>query len=867
MHQPRPYGRFANGELSAEDTVAVDSLARSLTNARETGILVDRRVVDLPSGRVAVADAADGTFRIRVLDRQQYERELPSGLAEFHVPMLFSGVITNAVLRERQGLGMRLTRQTVRRLSGYETKTASTKDVELQRFRIEYPDAYAFFKPSDTGIFKHMLYQRFRPTWWSGAMAQVVQIVMGYGRQDFKALPEDPVERARMKIPDRWQRKIRKELTNSRLPGYLGLPAEDGKPRYDFLFSNSDAVSFDVGGAPWLVRISAAGVHAMPLPMIPATTTEAFRGFVEEVEDAELLAILDRFGGMPSGESFPRKTEDFEAWRRAGVIIKVCDDGGFYAGKWGAYSLCCWSMNSKGARGVNTCWSRDGSKLLHAHTYRIVLELGAAKKRGVLPLEWDLSALDWVARGRLDAYLGAIYKAAAGNSAKNLAIKYKLRRQPLTEVMARIGRQSAEAEVAYWDNFEAKPIASHAGRIGLMESGPVYVGGKNPKNGGGFKVPFIDAAGVMSVKLISPEYTGGPVKCDTIVHAAYLGDELNVVRYFHDERKFQQATQSTFEENMIVGSWEETVTTGLSGLMGSFHTTAFDDRQVQDPSVTTTKLTGTDKGYGQPAFLIPGIFDRVGGIYRYRYYQHKTESTTRQNFSIATGIVVPVFCRDAILYGYVASGVSRSFSMKTEMFGMKDPNSYQLWTHDNLYHYLGFTLAGNVGDPYPKQGVPVYADTYDYSPTGKDDFADSGNWFGVVTGQAKDITSICGAYTFSGNGVIHAGGALIGGEAPSFKPQSAQSSTELPASGRVKFSIAEDLAGLAHERVPDSWYFEFSPSDDGNFFYRDATRNAIGQAAYASISETDDSGQRVHRGATVIADHRSAHCFIGVINE
>ena len=64
----------------------------------------------------------------------------------------------------------------------------------------------------------------------------------------------------------------------------------------------------------------------MPLPLVPATTTEAFREYIEEVADEEILKILDRFGGMPSGESFP-VGQDFQAWRRAGVVIKVCDTG------------------------------------------------------------------------------------------------------------------------------------------------------------------------------------------------------------------------------------------------------------------------------------------------------------------------------------------------------------------------------------------------------------------------------------------------------------------------------------------------------------------------------------------------------------
>jgi len=49
----------------------------------------------------------------------------------------------------------------------------------------------------------------------------------------------------------------------------------------------------------------------MPLPLIPATTTKTFRSWMgaEEdwsVDDPEITAILERFGGIPSGETMPR---------------------------------------------------------------------------------------------------------------------------------------------------------------------------------------------------------------------------------------------------------------------------------------------------------------------------------------------------------------------------------------------------------------------------------------------------------------------------------------------------------------------------------------------------------------------------------
>ena len=117
----------------------------------------------------------------------------------------------------------------------------------------------------------------------------------------------------------------------------------------------------------------------MPLPIIPATATAAFRDYMEEVGDQEIIAILDRFGGMPTGESFPLRENEFEAWRRAGVIIKVCDSADFYDHIMYA-SACGWSFNLRGTEGYNTCYDYDDDEGLgYGLTYKASLKLSGTK--------------------------------------------------------------------------------------------------------------------------------------------------------------------------------------------------------------------------------------------------------------------------------------------------------------------------------------------------------------------------------------------------------------------------------------------------------------------------------------------------------
>ena len=866
MHQPRPYGRFAHeADLSGEDAAAVERLARELTNFKTASQLDSlKRVTALSDGRQAVAIDMGGTFRIIILERYEDQERVPDGLAEAHIPMLFSGVVTRWAVRDGEGVGIKLTEQTRRRLANYGDELPP-KEVALQRFRIEYSERFRYFLPDNQGIFTHTQYAKLRPTWYSGAMAEVMQIVGGYGRQTLAELPDDPIERARMIVPERYMRRIRLELNNVRLPGYSGFPDEKGQFKCDYKHGDCNAVAFDSGGAPWLLQIGSRGVYAMPLPVAPATTTEAFREYVESVGDGEIEKILDRFGGMPTGEPMPAiGSEAFESWRRAGVIIKVCETGDFYEHN-AYYAASGWSFNSQGTEGFNTCWNVNGAGLKQGYAYKMQLRLGASASRGMAPLAWEFASQEEA--DKANAYLSSIYRSIGNDTAKAAAIKYKLRRHTASEVLARASGSGGAAEAEYWDALEMEPIASHSGSVTRVASGPIYWGFKEyPQSQGRLKFPELTGAGCESFVMVSPDYEGGMVRCDTIVFGCYVDDELQVIKYFLDEREFFQDEESTFEAPMIVGRWEKTTTTGVSGLMGYFYTSAFDDRAEAPPVSQRTEVVGTDMGYGNPAYHTPGVTFRVGSLSRARYYQHRTKVSTTEGFSLDAAVCVPVYSRDCILYAYQEGTSGTSYLEFTTMGGISDPTSYQLWIHDDIWHWIGVTGSGLLGEPPSKDGTPVYVDTLVYLPTEVSDFADSGNWFNLPPGSFKDVTGICGPYTSRYSGTFNANGVTIGGEPPGFNPYHEEATYPGTSSGRVSVSLSVAGSVVAHRRVPDGWYYSFSPVEN-NYFYRDACRVTFGDASFASISEQDQYGQRSRWGYSSVASNNGAHHFIGVINE
>lgn len=861
MHQPRPYGRFVGEtELTPADAAAVDSLVRGLTNFKHVSELDSlKRVRDLPSGRQAIAVDMGGTLRVLVTERHESERFRFDGRAETNLPMLFSGVVTRNKVKEQEGVKIKLTRQARRRLSQYTGDNLPSEEVELQRFVIKYHRDFSYFEPDIMGIYTFTQYHKQRPTWYSSAMAQVMQVAGGYGRQRFDELPDDEIERARMVLPEDYMREIRVDVENMRLPGYTGFPDEEGQFRCDYKHEVCHAVSFDSSNAPWLLRINARGVYAMPLPLVPATTTAAFRRYVEDVADDELELLLDRFGGLPTGEAFP-EGEAFEAWRRAGVIIKVCDAGGFYDHQ-ALYQASGWSLNSKGTEGFNTCWSGGGEELKHAHAYKMRLSLGPAEGQGYMPMTWEFS--DPQEARRVDEYLAGIYGKIGANQARELAIKYKIRRHTVSEIITLINASAPDVE--YWDRLEMDPIASHSGSVNRVGSGPLYASWSD----GRLKFPELRGRGCESFVMTDREYKGSAQRCDTIVFGCYVDDSLQVIKYFRDDREFYREEEGNFTNPMIVGQWEKTVTHGTTGLMGNFYTSSFDDRQESPERFTHTELVGTDLGYGNARYKTPGTLFRVGSVSRSRYYKHWMRSDTTEGFGLDVAACVPALHRDSILYAYEDWTTGTRWEEEVERKAMADPTSYQLWTHDSIFHWMGSTQSGNQGEPYPEKGVPVYVDTTLYNPGPYSGYADSGDWLGRG-GAIMDITGIVGPYTYRESGNTQAGGVVIGGEAPVIETYEIRGREDGEKSGRVSLSLTLAGSKQISQQQPDGFYYGFSPVEAGgslHYFYRDAVNVAIGTAEYSSVSEKDRYGRRQNWGYTRLADHESAHHFIGVINE
>ncbi len=860
MHQPRPHGTF--GAATEEDAAAAELLARRLTNLKQqSGLSSLRMARTLPSGAIAIAQDMGGVFKVIIQPRivEQPAEAGADGLASSYIPMMFSGAIDRGTALHGEGIRVRLTAETRRRLGGYDPKrAAAVADTQvLQRFVIEL--SQRFFElmpipPPETYTFTQ--YANLRPTWYSGAMAEVVQIVGGYGRLALNELPDTPVERARMALPPGVTRAIEQQLGNRRLPGYTGFPPIDGQIRYDYKFNETHGVGFDTKQRPWLLRVGPAGVYAMPLPLIPATTTKAFREFVEYHGDDELKWVLDRFGGMPSGESFPAVAADFQAWRRAGVIVKVCDVGDFYQHLMYGSAMG-WSFNSRGSEGFNTCYDFEPERRqCSSLAYKLKLQLGAAEGDGKLPPSFEVNDPD-DARA-LNAYLSKLYEALPGERARSLAIRYKLGRTPVAEILERAVAAlrtgaNVQAEVDYWDNLEAPPIATHAGSVSRVGAGPIdwqLPGFKFPE-------PFLQGCISFEGPARQPAAFAAP-RADTILAGYYVGDSLKVVKFFKDDRGWFQEGRNNYEECMTIGSWEQTVTTGSSTLMGNFYTSDFDDREAAADTTEITRIVGTDLGYDHtPFFSFDDFFWRPGTLWRNRYIKHRTSTETTRGYSRAVAVCLPYLDRNAVLHVRSDSHSGKTTSEATSLFSIADPWTYRYWTNDFIWAWIGGVAGPQAKVPvYPKDGNPVWVVQQNYAPGVCSDFADQGPW---IPGLPADFTWLIhpnkGEWRHSG-----------GGGPPSVNEGSTSTTQPGRTEGRINFSsLGTPLTLMAQ---PASTYFLKSPDQYVGVFYRDAIKVAAGECEYASVSEAHPSlpGARAFQGWCRLADHKAAHHFIGVIN-
>lgn len=858
MHEKSPFGLFVRGgELTDDDLDFIHHFASKVLNFKQLSDLESIKYTrELPNGGVALFIHAGGTFRVIVFKSTEQKAERSTGIAPSKIPMLFSGVITRAVVSRGQGVELTLTDQCCRRVGNYGGYSVDASQV-LKRLRSKYnPMHYAMFVPQDMqgideNIALYSQYDKLRPTWYSGAMAEVVQIASGLGRQNLEEMPEDYVERAEFVLPNNIQAKIEEKLKNVRLPGYSGMPHKEGTIDYNFTFQNTNLVSFDADGYPWLIQIDSSGVWAMPLPMIPATMTDEFREYVEQVNDSELLKVLDRFKGIPSGETFPSNRAD---WLRAGAIFRLCDSSDFHSHS--AYtSACGWSSNRDGTAAINTCYDFEESGLCVGFTYQLSLALNALPDRGLLKQKTLEGVQNTGQMQQIGNYLSRLFAEIEDDTEPSIvAMMYKIRLVPYSEFLNRVYATNFTAEIEYWKNYTIENRVSHTARLVRTNSGYLNVGVP-------FKLPepFAEGCIHMDFRADKPD-APEPPPCDTIIFGYYIGDTLKVIKSFSDTREVIEEVESNFDEWSVVGNWEKRETIGRSGLHGKFYSTDFDDRRLLPPTEITTRIEGRDLGYGTPHIRYSAAFAMDATLTRTRYYSHKRNVDVKASFEFDVAFVVPYFSRNAVIYSKRETYNTGGSLEEVTLHGMSDPNWYRAWTYHLPWHvfmWTGMTRITQKGTPYPIDSNPVWCEEYYHDRYDGSEFADEGDWIGGLPADISDIANPPGGFTI----------LEYGGVPPTLEVYK----NEIKGDSERKFEThiaINTRPKLLHTLEPNKQYFGFSPDPQtGMVLYEDMCRVVFGNTEYLNMSVKDAGGNRVREGYCKLAKREITQNFIGVINE
>lgn len=851
-HAPRPYGLHLWGDdpLDVLDMHAIDGWARRVSLLKSAGRLEGlqlRRV--LPSGRVVRAVDQGGVFRVHV-----WPKAGDSGFPEHQgdsIPMFFSGVLVNGRSLGGAGIELELTRQCRDRLRGYD-KTAPLPAAKqwLKRFRIDVPDIVSELAPTGESVAFFSQLMMVWPSWYSGSAGEVAQLALGYGIQDFASLPNNSVERAVLQIPAPVHRKINEQMrTLPENSPFDGAPPKNGQLQLDYKFKQSDGVVFGADKAPWLVRFNKSGVYAMPLPLIPKTRTQAFKRWMEEVQDTEILHLLNRYGGIPSAVGFPASDADLAAWVRAGVIQRVGAASDFYDHQ-PLYDACGWSFKRTGAEAVNTCMSYGEDGVLNVMMYQALLELPKYKVRAdSIAAGAQISTLQ---RPSIAQYIGRLRKNI------HPASLYKITHGPLSALQMRLSSTNVEREIEFWDQYELKPENSGSVSCRRAHEGRVW---HPAKKLGQPQIKFPDAKKrtCLSMDLSAQEGVPKPDvdRCDTVIHAFYQNDDLQVVKYFYDSTARTKPDESNFEQCMTVGSWYKIEYKAPATIHGNFYTTEHDDREELPDSRVETQVVGKDLGYDTFPFIgFDQWFGMAGSIFRNRYFTTQTKRKSIYLDGSFVALMVPVGVRDGVIEAW--RKVEREDSRIESLYldAVPDPNVYRMWTYDEIFHYRWDFEKPMKGTPFPRNSAPVWVEYMRYEDGPCSDFADQGAWMG--SGFPMDRTDLLAAAQGRGN--------TGGGGPPSVHEYSVTFPETTSSTDVFRMCVEHPSRTYAPKglKLTDR-HFEASPNKEGETFGISGVSNMAGEAVFSCCDEEIDAAF-VQQGFTRMGK-RNVMPLFGVVNE
>lgn len=242
-----------------------------------------------------------------------------------------------------------------------------------------------------------------RPAQFTGTMKRVAQAILGIG------------------------------TINDTSPGYIsGIPPTPSKRfvhcTYRWQWGGSTGIYKAADKNHWLVEISKEnGVIAMPLPILASSKEAKFIGFVRSKNDLGTLNVINEFGGVPSGETFPATGTPLEDAITAGKVVRLLAASSlttFYkrsawSGEWG------WAFSESGKSAATTCFIVDpdtgssGTHALFGELWKVSITLSPHDVKNIpkhIPVGSGSATVTQVHRGR---YANSAFFAPSGGTLTN----------------------------------------------------------------------------------------------------------------------------------------------------------------------------------------------------------------------------------------------------------------------------------------------------------------------------------------------------------------------------------------------------------------------------------------------------------------
>lgn len=564
---------------------------------------------------------------------------------------------------------------------------------------------------------KYSQYVRLKPTMYSGLMRNVVQFLMGFGKQSSPSIydkakpkihdPNPPVP-PQQGNPDAGLTPYQKDLKNNGL-----------QIRFDWRWFRTHGITRASDNRLWIVEIgSARGVLAFPLPMNPFTQDPKFAEKLEKLGDTAGQYALEHLGGWPTGESIP--TVEVDSWKRAGLVIELAsadDLRDFYSN--GPFtSVLGWAFSLDGREAHNTCNGWDDN-LQNAQHFALNLNIGNFRK------------------------VDPPMRAAALKAKFRSLVEKKEFKDRYPAVMAKIDRmENRDCDTfLYRDDpvdelfndldtsITLDPCASGGAHLSRVSKSALYAPGKYQS---AIKFPHPELGYLVNHDMRSSGPIDANTRCDATMHVFWAQGQLKYVKYFRDPRPGPENVHTDdFEECMYVGTWHSHDETGPRSIGSQMYTNDFDARQEMPGTSTDTVRTSADYGYCAAAIQDDLEYPPRAWIFRSKRFMQTYRTKVVQGSAQSAVVTVPFFDRCAYYYTSVIGSDSTLEYGESYYVQLNDPYFCETWrnvggwTHNDEHpDKCCICQYRTVRSPAPR-----------YNPNGYSggagncaDFADSGPW-------------------------------------------------------------------------------------------------------------------------------------------